>query len=64
MSKHWRMADEHWEPLRVAADGQFDGDSRRAVPHPAARLWLAIVHWRMRGLEKRCAVLTGDICSR
>ncbi|HJZ32678.1 MAG TPA: hypothetical protein VKF35_16290 [Hyphomicrobiaceae bacterium] len=62
MSKHWRLADGHWQPLRGATDGQFDGDGDRAMPHPAARLWLAIVHWRIRSLERRCGAHDTGSC--
>jgi hypothetical protein len=52
-----QMTDERWEYSGGAEGGRSGRGNSRSVHGAAARLWLSIVRWQIRRLERRMAAL-------
>ena len=60
MSGLLQMADERWEHSGGAGSGRSGRGISGPVHGVAARLWLSIVRWQIRRLERRMAALEVD----
>jgi len=60
MSRCMQLATDHWDPVRGATGGGFNGSPCHRPHGAAARLLRAFVRWQIRRLERRLAMLELD----